>query len=172
MKTTSHFHRATYYVALSFTIFLTSYSPFTSAASDDECSIWLCLPTGFIGGCEAPKAAFKRRIKAWKSPLPAFHECLTGGEKSQNNTTERYTQESGIAAQIEEYRVCIASKRVLGGDNHRVCTQWETRPAHIIKGVPCSKDKEHRRSPEHCTATLRYTEIYRNGELFGQPHYY
>lgn len=38
------------------------YAP-ESQASNDDCAIWLCLPTGFPSGCGGAKSAFKKRIK-------------------------------------------------------------------------------------------------------------
>ncbi|WP_282611319.1 hypothetical protein [Pelagibius sp. Alg239-R121] len=48
------------------------------AASQDECAIWLCLPGGFPGGCEAAHAAFIKRITNTpkpEPPLPPFSSC-------------------------------------------------------------------------------------------------
>ncbi|MNQ89716.1 hypothetical protein D3C85_1050310 [compost metagenome] len=50
-----------------------------NAASQDECSIWLCLPGGFPNGCSAAKSAMKDRVKKGKSPLPSFSSCSVDG---------------------------------------------------------------------------------------------
>ncbi|WP_234498179.1 hypothetical protein [Vibrio maritimus] len=149
------------------------YSPNVSAASDAECGIWLCLPTGFTSGCGEARSAFWSRIKSFKSPLPGFHECIKSAPNTSGHNADNFTSQTGIAAQIASYKVCTQTKRIRrGGEWQETCVAWETVPATVIKGVRCRIDKEGHRSPAHCTKTLRYTEVYRNGQLFGQTHYY
>lgn len=51
------------------------------AASQAECSIWLCLPQGFApSACGAAQAAMDERIMKQESPLPDLSEC--GGNSS------------------------------------------------------------------------------------------
>ena len=45
------------------------------AADQDDCAIWLCLPTGFPSGCSGAKSAFKKRIKHLRPPLPDLMSC-------------------------------------------------------------------------------------------------
>lgn len=48
----------------------------SSAASDDECGIWLCAPIGFApGDCAGPHRAMIRRIHKLQSPLPSLSSC-------------------------------------------------------------------------------------------------
>ncbi len=44
----------------------------TYAASDDECAIWLCLPTGFPSGCSGAKVRLKNVLKTSKRPFLAL----------------------------------------------------------------------------------------------------
>ena len=150
------------------------YSPNISAESDAECGIWLCLPTGFTTGCSEAHSAFWDRIKSFKSPLPGFHECLTSSPNTKAQSADNFTAQNGIAAQIASHKVCSQTKTIRsGGEWQETCVAWRTVPATVIKGVRCRIDRENRtRSPAHCTKTLRYTEVYRNGQLFGQTHYY
>lgn len=52
--------------------------PTSNAMSDHEadCSIWLCLPSGFPQGCGPALSKFKDRIKHFRSPLPNFGSCV------------------------------------------------------------------------------------------------
>ncbi len=55
------------------------------AASQAECAIWICLPGGFPTGCGAAHAAFIKRIRALKPPLPDFNACaVDSGNISYN----------------------------------------------------------------------------------------
>lgn len=161
--------------ALSFvSVLSTTYSPPTQAASDDECGIWLCLPTGFIQGCGGAFSAFKDRIRHFKSPLPGFNECLANGASAGEDT---FSARSGYAAQISSYKVCSATRRERSaGEWGDVCIAWKTIPAKIIKGTRCSitrqKGEPTERIPARCFGTLRYTEVYKNGVKYGETHYY
>ncbi len=68
-------------LSLSLSVWVAGVIPITTfnayAASEAECSIWLCLPTGFPSGCEQAKSAFKQRIKKLKSPCPAFPDVYS-----------------------------------------------------------------------------------------------
>ena len=46
-----------------------------TAASDDECAIWICLPGGFPPGCGAAAAAMAKRLHRFKPPLPSWNSC-------------------------------------------------------------------------------------------------
>lgn len=51
------------------------------AADQDECAIWLCLPTGFVvPGCAPAFAAMWKRKLEFKSPLPSFSSCTVDGK--------------------------------------------------------------------------------------------
>ncbi|MFA0249467.1 hypothetical protein AB4480_08100 [Vibrio sp. 10N.261.45.A4] len=155
-----------------------SHSSPTQAASDAECGIWMCLPTGFGQGCSESKSAFKKRIKRHKSALPSFSSCLS--KSDSNETTDNFESKTGFAAQIGSYKECVKTERVFGGgrDGDKTkCVEWKTYPAYIIKDTHCSIRREKgsyglTRTPANCTETLRYTEVYRNGQRFGNTHYY
>ncbi|MGL6316667.1 hypothetical protein [Vibrio sp. WXL103] len=156
----------------------TTYSPQSQAASDDECGIWMCLPTGFIGGCSGPKKAFKKRVRRGKSPLPSFSSCLVSAPQDQFAIktgpdgaplgADNFTSRTGIAAHIASHRVCERWHTV--GDTQH-CQTWKTVPSHYVKGTRCHTGDGYR-SPKHCTRTYRYTEVYRNGQLFGETHFF
>lgn len=59
------------------------------AADDNACAIWICLPGGFIPGCEKAYAAMIKRITSIppKFPLPSFTSCF--GNNHTGNATMR-----------------------------------------------------------------------------------
>ena len=146
--------------------------PFSaSAASSDDCGIWLCLPTGFKSGCSGPKKAFLKRIKRFKPPLPSFTSCLLKGA-APGAQSDKFTADYGYAAYIPPKRYCIKTR--LGFQGESACLEWGVHPEQYIKKRRCRKpwrDSSHY-LPKGCRGTVRYTEVYRNGVLFGQPHYY
>lgn len=153
-------------------VIVSSFSLPTFAASDDECAIWMCLPSGFPSGCEGAKSAFKDRVKHFKPALPNFHECV----KDTGNSTggDQFTAKNGIAAFIPSYKYCMKSHRERrSGDTYTVCDLWgETEPQYI-KGSHCRYDRDDKRHyPERCTRTYKYSEVYRNGVQYGETHYY
>ncbi|TCT60443.1 hypothetical protein EDB44_11264 [Vibrio crassostreae] len=153
----------------------TGYSSPVNAASDAECGIWMCLPTGFGQGCSDSKKAFKKRIKRFKPALPSFSSCLS--KTDSGSTTDNFDSKTGYAAQIGAYKECIKTRETGSNSNNSrtICVQWETHPETIIKDTTCRishRDGERSRTPKHCTKTLRYTEVYRNGQRFGNTHYY
>nr|AKN40336.1 TraL [Vibrio tasmaniensis]AKN40730.1 hypothetical protein [Vibrio tasmaniensis] len=159
----------------------TGYSSPVNAASDAECGIWMCLPTGFGDGCSDSKRAFKRRIRHFKPALPRFESCLSkmGGSNSANanSNADKFESKSGYGAQIGVYKECVKTREIGGNSNHprTSCVQWKTHPETIIKDTTCrisNRDGKRSRTPKHCTKTLRYTEVYRNGQRFGNTHYY
>ncbi len=47
------------------------------AASQAECAIWLCLPSGFsVSECGAAYSAFVQRLRKGKPPLPPLASCM------------------------------------------------------------------------------------------------
>ncbi len=153
------------------TLFLLASSPPIHAASDAECAIWMCLPTGFIGGCSDAKKAFKKRVRRHKSPLPDFVGCLknAGNEEEQaalGIKPDTFTAKDGIAAYVPTYRECTRRDR----NDH--CVSWNTVDAHYVKNTRCIRESGGYSSPKNCTSTYLYTEVYRSGMLFGQTEYY
>ncbi|EPI2026863.1 hypothetical protein ACSYON_004067 [Vibrio vulnificus] len=137
------------------------------SASDDECAIWMCLPTGFTTGCSGAKKAFKNRVKKFKPPLPSFSSCLKG---SGGEGQDQYSSDYGVAAYIPPRKVCTQYRPTFQGE--RECTQWETQPEQYLKHQRCQQNRDGDRYPRYCTKTVRFTEVYQNGQLFGDTHYY
>ncbi len=144
----------------------------SQAASDDECAIWMCLPSGFPSGCSGAKSAFKDRVKHFKPALPNFHECV----KDTGNSTggDQFTAKNGIAAFIPSYKVCVRSEYVRrGSESQRECVEWKQTLPEYKKGQRCRYDRDDKqRYPLHCTRTYKYSEVYRNGVQYGETHYY
>ena len=166
------------FTLLTVTLFVpVGHSPPVQAASQAECGIWLCLPTGFGQGCSASKRAFKKRVKRFKPPLPRFSSCVVQTDAVPNAPT--FTSKSGFAAHISSYRECVRTKEVRHrkDDTRTVCADGRTIPSRIGKDTKCrflgaGSLEERGRVPKHCTKTMRYTEVYRDGQRFGKTHYY
>ncbi|KOE79463.1 conjugal transfer protein [Vibrio alginolyticus] len=122
-------------------------SPIAYAASDADCSIWLCLPTGFPSGCGEAKNAFTDRIKHFKSPLPNFSSCLLTG--SPQGSTMTYQE--NVAAKMPDGHYL---------DGRRCQHYWDA-----------PNDKWHW-SPHGCTGTWYYINTYLDGQGYGEKFYY
>ncbi|WP_281546226.1 conjugal transfer protein TraL [Grimontia sp. SpTr1] len=150
-----------------------------TAASEAECSIWLCLPTGFPSGCGDAKSAFKKRIKKLKPPLPSLSSCMvSGGVPHSNNELAQpseLTAKDGIGAYVPEHTVCKSWRRRHSEDSDR-CVLWETIPTQVIKDAPCRIEKDdgrvRSRSPKGCTRTVRYVDTYMDGSKYGETYYF
>ncbi|EAZ4194915.1 TPA: conjugal transfer protein TraL [Citrobacter farmeri] len=135
------------------------------AASQDECAIWLCLPGGFPSGCGGAKSAMLKRVKKGKSPLPDFMSCAV---KSDSDSTMTYDYNN--AAAIQERRVC---KRYSGNHNNSRCVEWETIPAHYVKGKTCRINwQTGSRNPEGCTSTYKYVDVFIDGKNAGDTYFW
>lgn len=125
----------------------------TLAASDADCSIWLCLPTGFPSGCSDAKKAFKNRIKKFKPPLPNIVSCLVS---SSDYPTLPDQDPSNMT-----YREGVAAKMPNGA---------------YIDGRRCIKEHhgqgEYTWEPRGCTGTWYYIDTYMDGLTYGERHYY
>ncbi|WP_072033006.1 hypothetical protein [Plesiomonas sp. ZOR0011] len=144
------------------------------AASDAECSIWLCLPTGFPSGCGEAKSAFLKRIKNRKSPLPSFSSCSAPASSLPPGTpVSNMTSQHGIAAVMSYSRQCTQ----WGVDTaaQPICGKWEMKPDKVIRGTSCrvygNKDHKYRR-PEGCLGTTDWVETYMDGQKYGDTFYY
>ena len=123
-------------------------SPTAYAASDEDCSIWLCLPMAFPSGCGDAKKAFRNRIKKFKPPLPHFASCLAKDSPESNMTTKE-----GIAAKMPDGsyidgKKCQRYYSGSGGGNGLV---WR---------------------PYQCTGTWYFVETLDNGKSNGERYYY
>ncbi len=141
------------------------------AASEAECAIWLCLPTGFTTGCGEAKSAFKKRLRKLKSPLPNFASCLVSGEHEEAGQASTMDAKHGIAAYIPPREVCTEWRTHY---DDRVCAKTEIVPSQIIKNTRCRrlhKDDDYK-TPRHCSKTIKYTDIYMDGQIYGETNYY
>ncbi|WP_321273645.1 conjugal transfer protein TraL [uncultured Vibrio sp.] len=143
----------------------------TYAASEDECAIWLCLPTGFPSGCSGAKRAFVKRIKKFKPPLPNFASCLFSGDVPHGSPSgSDMSAKDGLAAYIPPQKVCV---RWHERNDWRICTKFEIEPSKIIEGTSCRiSGKEGTRSPKNCSRTIRYVTTYIDGQPYGETHYF
>lgn len=132
------------------------------AASQDECSIWLCLPGGFPSGCGGALSAMKDRIEKFKPPLPPFVSCAVNPPSgSGNHMSSGY----GVAAFVPVQRVC--RNELPWGE----CRDWEIRRNQYIKGTRCRHTHEGS-IPRGCSATYHYAEVYIEGQLAGPTFYW
>lgn len=144
----------------------------TFAASQDECAIWLCLPTGFPSGCGDAKSAFLKRIKKFKPPLPSFTSCLFSGDVPSGTPSgdTDMTARDGRAAYLPPRVECVQWET---GKDWSRCRKTEVRPSQIIKDQHCQVNhKEGTSTPRHCSHTIRYVETFQNGQQYGQTHYF
>ncbi|MDD3444667.1 MAG: hypothetical protein PHS60_04615 [Zavarzinia sp.] len=142
---------------------LAAWTPPANAASEAECSIWLCLPGGFPLGCAAAFSAFISRVTHIppKPPLPAWGSCAVDSGDGMGAS-------DGIAAFVPEQRICTKTT----GKNDR-CIAWETIPAHYVKGSPCTRGKDNYSNPPGCTATFMYVDVFdADGNQIGDTYYW
>ncbi|WP_039949412.1 hypothetical protein [Vibrio ichthyoenteri] len=125
-------------------------------ASDADCSIWLCLPTGFPSGCGDAKKAFKDRIKKFKPPLPNLASCIV--------SSPDYPTVADKDPSTMSYREGVAAKMPNGS---------------YIDGTSCvhyvdSGGQDHQLiwKPYGCTGTWHYLDTLMDGNQYGQRHYY
>ena len=141
-----------------------------NAASGDECAIWMCLPTGFMTGCSGARKAFLKRIKRFKPPLPSFTSCLVSSPATMASQ-DVFTSDHGVAAYIPAQEVCTRYQTT--GKDSRTCVESYIKPEQYLKKQYCHRDNRNDYSnPRGCTGTVKYSEVYRNGELYGEPYYY
>ncbi|MCO5164595.1 MAG: hypothetical protein M9939_26255 [Mesorhizobium sp.] len=133
------------------------------AASEAECAIWICLPGGFPGGCEAAHSAMIARIKSLRPPLPPFKECSV--EAASNSMTFNW----GMAAYLPERRVCTRSYQ---SAHSQPCAEWTTMPETYVKGTSCLSTSDGERQPAGCVATYRYGDVFSDGVPIGDTYYW
>ena len=135
------------------------------SASQDECAIWICAPGGFPAGCGAAKAAMISRVKDLKPPLPAFSACAVNPPVGSGS---HMTAAHGRAAYIPARRVC--TRWSWSGDNER-CLNYEWQDAYYIKNTTC-QIRDGDSTPQGCTKTDRFIEVYIEGQLAGPTYYW
>ncbi len=144
---------------------LTAAPPYTAnAASQAECSIWICMPGGFPAGCGAAYSAMINRVKHRKPPLPAFSSCAVNPPPGSGS---HMTFDYGPAALIGAQKRC-ASWSMWGEDQ---CAQWTMVPQHYIKGTICQNSGEME-NPPGCIATKMYGDVFIEGTPAGPTFYW
>tara|TARA_R110001592_G_scaffold251016_1_gene513664 strand:- start:549 stop:992 length:444 start_codon:yes stop_codon:yes gene_type:complete len=141
-------------IALAFTLGGFNSLP-TFAASQDECAIWICLPTGFPSGCGGAKSAFKDRIKHHKSPLPAFSSCAVQSDSGGSKMSYSQGHAVLIPAQSCGWGQTYSSAPFGGG--------CQEAPAHWVKDGQCSGMFCQQKS---------YIDIKVDGKVTGTTYYY
>lgn len=141
------------------------------AASQAECAIWLCVPTGFPSGCSSAKSAMIDRIKHFKSPLPSLSSCIVSApSNSLPQQASNLRGADGKAAFIPAKTYC--AKRT----KYDSCAEWARHDAQLIKGESCkitySSSSGKRVSPANCTKTYYYAEVYIDGQKTGETYYF
>lgn len=133
-----------------------------SAASQDECAIWICLPGGFPSGCGAAHSAMIDRIKDRKPPLPNFGSCAVNPPKGSGS---HMSFDWGIAAYIPSHRECVSWG---WGDS---CARYDTVPESYVRGRRCNitEDSSY---PRYCTKTVRWSEVFIEDKLAGPTYYW
>lgn len=134
----------------------------------NECSIWLCLPGSFPGGCEAAHAAYIKRLtekfggkhpkRKWTS-LPAFSECdddgqtkgiqdLNGNYYPATHMTYQEREDAHIPTHEECTLIVPLYKREYDSDGgwHEVltgyrCDAWKTVEENYVENRQCEFPK-------------------------------
>lgn len=134
------------------TIGLFSSAP-VMAATEAECAIWLCLPTGFPSGCGDAKSAFLKRIKKRKSPLPSFASCVLGQSdlpSGVDGSSGNMSYKEGVSAKMPDGRYidntsCLVIRR------HGEIVTWK---------------------PYGCISTDSWVQTFMDGKAYGDKYYY
>lgn len=74
----------------------------------------------------------------------------------------------GLAAYVPTRRVCV-EEQVFGNDDS--CIKWDIIPQHYVKGTYCYEDDGFY-TPEGCTRTVRWAEVYINQTPTGATYYW
>ena len=156
-------------LALSLFAALFSFTAPSQAASDDECAIWLCLPTGFPSGCGKAHKAMIKRIKDFKSPLPSFSSCAANPPSGSGSHME---SQDGMAAYVPARRVCAQTREWGHEGGNSQCVQWGMRPEQYVKGTTCRQHHDGYSTPAGCTRTVRWAEVFVEGQLAGPTYYW
>ena len=154
-------------------------SSVTYAASQDECSIWLCAPAGFPGSeCSAAHSAFIHRIKHGKSPFPSFSSC---SESMSGNADDPLDVKTGYAAFIPAHkeRQCIewSEYRSAGYTGYsQQCLKYQeyTVPDKYVDGRPCLHGNQGGTDPKGCTQTYYSIKVIdkSTGQQIGDTYFY
>lgn len=162
---------------------------------NNECSIWLCLPGGFPGGCETAYGAMISRItdfaphhKRRYKTLPTFSNCIDDekdlgipGVAQASNMT--YTEIP--TAFVPTHKECTRIEDVYSGDGEvkRMCVAWKTVPEQRFEGQSCQLPRWNDESdyvyddfhqiidsnarPKYCTNTIHRVKVFGDGIMYG-----
>src|SRR5450830_640760 len=134
------------------------------AASQDECSIWLCLPGKFPGGCAAAHVAMAKRLKDLKPALPDFEECSASNPPQGSGSHMSYSMEP--AALIAEHSECSSWMKM--GKDSEMCTGWTIIPAHYVENTTCQqRTRDSEANPPNCTQTVQSIKVFVDGTQAG-----
>ena len=148
----------------------------SSAASDDECGIWLCAPIGFApGDCAGPHRAMIRRIHKLQSPLPSLSSC------GSNVTTDTVVAHDGRAAYIPSHEICLEYSEetiytAYGPKINKTCIRYGESGDSWVKDRFCNPNCGStgcHPDPKGCTRTDYYVEVSNaDGTIIGQPYFF
>lgn len=148
----------------------------SSAASDDECGIWLCAPIGFApGDCAGPHRAMIRRIHKLQSPLPSLSSC------GSNVNTDTVVAHDGRAAYIPSHEICLEYSEetiytAYGPKINKTCIRYGESGDSWVKDRFCNPNCGNtgcNPDPKGCIRTDYYVEVYNaDGTLIGQPYFF
>lgn len=143
-----------------------------SAASNDECAIWLCLPSGFPSGCGGAKSAMKDRLKKFKPPLPSFGSCRAKSPSSIGGGSTMSAID-GFAAYLPERRgQCLSWSKPKGKNDNQTCLKWQILPEQYIKNATCRRNARHGNTPSGCNSTKRFVDVMIDGKKTGETFYF
>lgn len=148
----------------------------SSAASDDECGIWLCAPIGFApGDCAGPHRAMIRRIHKLQSPLPSLSSC------GSNVNTDTVVAHDGRAAYIPSHEICLEYSEetvytAYGPQIKKTCIKYGESGDSWVKDRYCNPNCGStgcHPDPKGCTRTDYYVEVLNaDGTVIGQPYFF
>lgn len=158
----SHFlKRRAFFVSLAMLCLGSITAAPAQAASQDECSIWLCLPGGFPGGCSAAYSAMVSRVKDFKSPLPDFAECAVNPPQGSGS---HMTYSFNPSAFVPQHQECTQ----WGGGDDGQCVAYQSIPAHYVEGTTCQIDNDGGgANPPFCTQTVQSIKVFVDGAQAG-----
>lgn len=148
----------------------------SSAASDDECGIWLCAPIGFApGDCAGPHRAMIRRIHKLQSPLPSLSSY------GSNVNTDTVVAHDGRAAYIPSHEICLEYSEetvytAYGPQIKKTCIKYGESGDSWVKDRFCNPNCGStgcHPDPKGCTRTDYYVEVSNaDGTIIGQPYFF
>lgn len=148
----------------------------SSAASDDECGIWLCAPIGFApGDCAGPHRAMIRRIHKLQSPLPSLSSC------GNNVNTDTVVAHDGRAAYIPSHEICLEYSEetiytAYGPKINKTCIRYGESGDSWVKDRFCNPNCGNtgcNPDPKGCIRTDYYVEVSNaDGTVIGQPYFF